>query len=127
MSYSLRNLREVEDSAPKFGLGEIGEAHFAGGELGAQTTGLAFHTLRPGRRSAFGHRHENAEEVYVVLSGAGRVKLDEEIVDVGPLDALRVAPEVTRAFEAGEEGLEVLVFGPRHAGDGEIVEGFWPQ
>jgi mannose-6-phosphate isomerase-like protein (cupin superfamily) len=126
VSYALRNLRETEDSAPRFGLQEVGEAHFPREELGAETIGMAYHVLRPGRRSAFGHRHEQAEEVYVVLSGSGRVRLDDEIVDLGELDALRVAPSVARAFEAGDGGMSLLVFGPRHAGDGEIIADFWP-
>ena len=59
-----------------------------------------------------------------MLSGSGRVKLDDEVVQVGGLDAIRIAPEVTRAFEAGPDGLELLVFGPRHQGDAEIVQDF---
>ena len=125
MSYTIRNLKETEDSAPKFGFGEIGEAHFPREELDAETIGLALHVLKPGKRSAFGHRHEQAEEIYVVVSGGGRVRLDDAVVDVGELDALRVAPRVTRAWEAGADGLTLLVFGPRHAGDGEIVRDFW--
>jgi mannose-6-phosphate isomerase-like protein (cupin superfamily) len=125
MSYTIRNLRDTEDSAPKFGFGELGEAHFPREELDAESIGLAYQVLRPGKRQAFGHRHENAEEIYVVLSGAGRMRLDEEIVEVAALDAIRVAPQMTRAFEAGPEGLAVLVFGPRHEGDGDIDPGFW--
>lgn len=125
MSYTMKNLREVKDVAPKFGFSETQESRFAHGDLEAEDTGLSYHVVRPGRRQAFGHRHENAEEVYVVLSGGGYMKLDDEILELGPMDAIRVAPEVTRAFEAGEEGLEVLAFGPRHAGDGEILQDFW--
>jgi mannose-6-phosphate isomerase-like protein (cupin superfamily) len=125
MDYTIKNLRDTEDSAPKFGLAELGEAHFPREELGAESIGFAYQVLRPGKRNAFGHRHENAEEVYVVLSGGGRMRLDDDLVDVGPLDAIRVAPRVTRAFEAGPDGLTVLVFGPRHAGDGEILRDFW--
>jgi uncharacterized cupin superfamily protein len=125
VDYTIRNLRETEDSAPKFGLDDVGEAHFPREELGADTIGLAYQVLRPGRRSAFGHRHENAEEIYVILAGGGRMRLDEDSVEVAPLDAIRVAPRVTRAFEAGPQGLSVLVFGPRHAGDGEMLPDFW--
>lgn len=60
-----------------------------------------------------------------MLSGAGRVKLDDEIEEIGPLDAIRVAPAVVRAFEAGPEGLELVVFGARFRGDGEILHGWW--
>ena len=128
MSYTIKNLRETKDSAPEFGLDEIQEAHFPGRELNAKTTGLAFHVIRPGRRQGFAHRHEEAEEIYVVLAGGGRVRLDEEMVEVAPLDAIRVAPSVTRAFEAGPDGMELIAFGPRHEGDGEIIrESVWPD
>jgi quercetin dioxygenase-like cupin family protein len=86
---------------------------------------LAYLVLKPGCRQAFGHSHEQAEEVYVVLAGDGRVRLDGETVAIAPLDAIRVAPPVTRGFEAGAEGLTLLVFGPRHAGDGTIIQDFW--
>lgn len=125
MSYSIKNLREVEDSAPKHGFSETQEARFPRDDLETQTTGLAYHVVRPGKRQAFGHRHEDAEEVYVVLAGSGRVKLDDEVLDIGAMDAIRVAPTVGRAFEAGDDGLELLAFGPRHAGDGEIIQDFW--
>jgi mannose-6-phosphate isomerase-like protein (cupin superfamily) len=81
--------------------------------------------LRPGKRSPFSHRHASAEEIYVVLSGSGRIKLDDRISDVRALDAIRIAPQVARAFEAGPEGLELLAFGPHHAGDGEQVDDPW--
>jgi mannose-6-phosphate isomerase-like protein (cupin superfamily) len=61
----------------------------------------------------------------VVLSGSGRIKLDNEIVEVETLDAIRVAPKVTRAFEAGPDGIEVLAVGARHDGDGEIIQNWW--
>jgi uncharacterized cupin superfamily protein len=125
MDYTIRNLSNTEDSAPKFGFGDLGEAHFPREELGATETGMAYHVLKPGRRSAFGHRHDEAEEVYVVISGDGRMRLDDEIVEVTALDAIRVSPPVTRAFEAGPEGLTVLVFGARHESDGELLHDFW--
>ena len=124
-SFTIKNLREVEDSATKFGFAENQEARFAHGDLEAESTGFALERVKPGKRHAFAHRHHEAEEVYVVLSGEGRVKLDDEVRDVRPLDAIRVAPAVTRQFEAGEDGLELLVFGARHERDGEIVPDFW--
>ena len=125
MTHTIKNLSDTVDSAPKFGFAEIGEAHFPREELGAESTGFAYHVLKPGKRQAFGHRHDEAEEVAVVLKGGGRVRLDDEIVDLRELDAIRIAPPVTRAFEAGSDGLTVLVFGPRCAGDGEILQDFW--
>jgi quercetin dioxygenase-like cupin family protein len=61
----------------------------------------------------------------VVLSGTGRLRLDDEVIEVAPMDAIRISPEHARALEAGPEGLEYLAFGPRHDGDAEMVEGFW--
>jgi mannose-6-phosphate isomerase-like protein (cupin superfamily) len=126
MSYTKKNLREVEDSAPKFGYAEVQEAHFAGKSLDAEDSGVSFHVVRPGKRQGFAHKHEKAEEIYVILSGNGRLKLDDEVIEVGPLDAIRIAPHVLRVFEAGPEGLEYIACGARHEGDGELIfEGFW--
>ena len=122
----MRNLMEVEDSAVKFGFSETQEAHFARKDLDAEATGLAYYVVKPGKRQSFGHRHEKAEEIYVVLSGRGRVKLDDEVVDVEAFDAIRVAPQVARAFEAGDDGLEVLAVGAHHGDDrGDMLQDFW--
>ena len=123
--YTRKKLTDVEDSAPKFGLGENQQARFANRDLETEDTGVSLHRLDSGRRSAFGHRHEQAEEVYVVVAGSGRMKLDEEIVELEAMDAIRVAPGVVRAFEGGPGGIEVLAFGPRHEGDGELLPGWW--
>jgi mannose-6-phosphate isomerase-like protein (cupin superfamily) len=120
--FTHRNLRtDVEDSAPKFGFGETQSARFANETMEAEQTGLSLHTVAPGKRQGFAHRHEAAEEVYVVLSGSGRMKLDDEVIEVAALDAIRVSPSVVRAFEAGDGGIEILAFGQAHKGDGELI------
>ncbi|HEY3828865.1 MAG TPA: hypothetical protein VGL57_06685 [Solirubrobacteraceae bacterium] len=125
MSNTIKNLESVEDVAKSHGLSETGEARFARGDLDASQTGLSHQRLAPGKRQAFGHRHQEAEEIYLVLSGSGRVKLDDDIFDIGRLDAIRVAPATTRAFEAGPDGLEFVAFGPHCAGDGELINDWW--
>jgi mannose-6-phosphate isomerase-like protein (cupin superfamily) len=127
MDYSIKNLRQVEDSAAKHGHSEMGEARFANSALKAESTGLAYHVLRPNKRQAFAHKHDEAEEIYVVLAGSGRIKLDDDVVELDTMDAVRLAPSVVRALEAGPDGLELLAFGPRHEADGEImpIESFW--
>jgi quercetin dioxygenase-like cupin family protein len=126
MSYTIKNLASVDDSAPRFGYAEVGEAHFAGRALEAERTGIAYHVLRPNRRQAFAHRHDDAEEIAVVIAGEGRVKLDDEVCEIQALDAIRLAPNVTRQFEAGPEGMSYVVIGPHHDRDGELIfEGFW--
>ena len=123
--FTLKRLTDVEDSAGRFGMSEIQEAHFAQGELQAADTGISYHRLKPNRRQAFAHRHDAAEEVYVVVAGSGRAKLDDEIVELGPLDALRVAPQVVRSFEAGPDGLDYVATGARHERDGEVIRDWW--
>ena len=123
--YTLKNLAAVDDAAARFGYGDAQESRFATKDLEAERTGVGYHRVKPGKRQPFAHRHDEAEEVYVVLAGSGRVKLDDEIVGIAALDAIRVAPDVTRNFEAGPDGLELLAFGARHEGDGEIIPGWW--
>ena len=115
--YTHLNLDEVDDSAPKFGYGELQEARFANEALETEQAGFALERVKPGKRQGFGHRHDNAEEVYVVISGSGRAKLDDEIIDVGELDVVRVPPGTWRGYEAGPQGLEILVFGAPSLGD----------
>jgi mannose-6-phosphate isomerase-like protein (cupin superfamily) len=126
-AYTHLNLNDVDDAAPENGFAERWEARVARNDLGSEQTGVTHFRLRPNKRSPFSHRHEEAEEIYVVLSGSGRAKLDETVVDVGALDAIRVAPRTARAFEAGSEGLEFIVFGPHHPGDGQPVEDPWVE
>jgi mannose-6-phosphate isomerase-like protein (cupin superfamily) len=121
------NLDEVEDAAPGNGFGNRWEARGAREALDACDTGLTHFRLRPGRRSPFNHRHREAEEVYVILAGDGQVKLGDELRAVAPLDAIRVGPEVPRAFEAGPDGLEFIAFGAYREADGEPVEDDWVE
>ena len=129
MAYTIKNLRDVEDAAPKFGMDATGEARFASGDLGLTTSGVSLQRLAPDATQPFGHRHERQEEIYVVLDGSGRIKLDDEIRDVRPWDAIRVEPQVARAFSAGSDGLEFLAFGAPAvesvAADVEMLPGWW--
>ena len=125
MSHTKKNLRDVDDSAARYGLSDKQEARFARRDLGAEQTGVSYLIIKPGRREAFAHRHREAEEIYLVLAGAGRVKLDDELVDLIELDAVRVAPGTTRQFQAGPNGLELLIFGRHVEGDVDQVADFW--
>jgi uncharacterized cupin superfamily protein len=125
MDYVIKNLRDVDDMAPKFGFETVQEARFPWRDLGAERTGLALIRVKPGQRQAFAHRHEEAEEIYVVIGGNGRIKLDDDVQNVRPLDAIRIAPGVARSVEAGPDGIEYLAFGPHHEGDAEMIQDFW--
>jgi mannose-6-phosphate isomerase-like protein (cupin superfamily) len=124
--YTLTNLKEVEDSAPKFGLSPDLEARFVR-ELGLQNSAISYQRLAPSFRMPFAHKHAEQEEVYVILSGGGRLKLDDEIIEVRQWDAVRVPNETTRNFEAGPDGLELLAIGAPNTGpqDAETSPGWW--
>lgn len=129
-NYTVKNLREVEDSAVKFGFAPDMSARFASGDLGLEKSGVSLQGLAPNKRGKFGHRHEQQEELYVIVSGSGRVKLDDDVVELRQWDAVRVPPEVVRQFEAGPDGLELIAFGaPRNdasaAKDAQMLGDVW--
>jgi mannose-6-phosphate isomerase-like protein (cupin superfamily) len=126
-NYTHTNLAEVKDMAVEGGFSECQEARFANQDLELESLGVSYQIVKPDKHHAFGHRHQKAEEVYVVLSGSGKIHLDDEEVAVERLDAIRVAPEVTRGFEAGSDGLELIVFSPKAPGDAEIVSDFFEE
>ena len=125
--YTHANLAELEDMAVQGGFSEFQEARFANEDLDLESLGVSYQIVKPDKHHAFGHRHQKAEEVYVVLSGSGKIHLDDEEVAVEHLDAIRVGPEVTRGFEAGPDGLELIVFSPKAPGDAEIVADFFEE
>lgn len=122
--YTIKNLREVKDVAPDGGVSDYIEARFAHEDLDSERSGISYQVMKAGQRQPFAHKHGEMEEIYVVVSGSGRVKLDDQVEDVGPFDAVRIAPSVVRAFEAGDEDLVVLVFSPRAKGDAEVIQDF---
>jgi mannose-6-phosphate isomerase-like protein (cupin superfamily) len=124
MDYTIKNLREAKDVAADAGLSDSLEARFAHEDLGSETSGISYQVIKAGQRQPFAHRHGEMEEIYVVISGSGRVKLDDGLEDVGPLDAIRIGPSVIRAFEGGDDDLVLLVFSPRAAGDAEVIQDF---
>jgi uncharacterized cupin superfamily protein len=124
--YTVVNLRQdVENMAERYGLAPDLEARFARKPLGLEGGGFSYQRLAPNVEGTDGHRHEAQEEVYVVLGGSGRVKLDDEVREIRQWDAIRVAPEVARGFESGPDGLELLAIGFGEGGDAEMLEGFW--
>ena len=124
-SYSKINFEDVQDSYAQYGMGEHGESRYVRADVGAEAVGVTHYRMRPGRRTGFAHRHKQVEELYIVLSGGGRMKIDDDLIDLRERDVVRVAPQSVREFEAGPDGLELLATGGHAAGDGELVEGWW--
>jgi mannose-6-phosphate isomerase-like protein (cupin superfamily) len=126
--YTKTNLWEVENQAPKFDMPEELEARFARTALEGETLGLSLMKLGPGFRIPFGHKHVDQEEVYVIVRGSARIKIEDEIVELGEWDAIRVDKNTMRGVEAGPAGVEYLAFG---AGDdptdAEVVPDWWKE
>jgi quercetin dioxygenase-like cupin family protein len=125
--YSLINLHAIEDSVGDRAPGI--EGRFARKHLDSRDLGVSHFRYEPNLRSPMAHSHREQEEAYVVVAGSGRALLDDEVVELSQWDVVRVAPEVVRAFEAGPDGLELLVVGgPKPAdGDGVMGEANWPE
>jgi mannose-6-phosphate isomerase-like protein (cupin superfamily) len=126
-SYTKVNLKEVEDQAPRFGLEERMEARMARVPLELEHSGISYQRIAPNFRLPYGHKHKNQEEVYVLVSGSARAKLDDEVVELGPWDAIRVPKDTMRSFEAGPEGAEFIALGAPNTGpgDAETTAGWW--
>jgi quercetin dioxygenase-like cupin family protein len=124
-NFSIKNLKEVDDSARDRGP-DI-EARFGRKHLDSEHLGVSYFRYGPGFRPPFGHRHREQEEAYVVVGGSGRMRLDDEVIELRQWDAVRVAPGVVRAFEGGPDGLEFIAVGNDRpeGGDGEMVQDFW--
>ena len=125
--YTLKNLlRDVPDAAAE--RDDDIEARFARNHIDSEHLGVSLFRYGANFRTPFGHRHREQEEVYVVISGSGRVRLEDEVIELAPWDVLRVAPRVARGFEAGPEGLEIVAVGNDRpeGGDGEMLPEFWP-
>jgi len=125
--YTVTNLKEVEDAAARFGLSPNLEARFARKALECEQLALSYQRVAPGFRVPFGHRHARQEEIYVILSGSGRLRIGEDTIDVGPWDAVRIAPNAMRGLEAGPDGVELLAIGAPlgEENDAEMVQSWW--
>ncbi|MDX6510432.1 MAG: hypothetical protein QOG81_2184 [Gaiellaceae bacterium] len=122
------NLKEdVDDQAPNFGLSPNLEMRMARVPLDMQNSGMSYQRIAPNFRMPFGHKHKTQEEVYVVLSGSLRMKIEDDVHDLKQWDAVRVDKDTMRSFEGGPEGAEMLAIGAPSTGpgDGDMVQGWW--
>jgi mannose-6-phosphate isomerase-like protein (cupin superfamily) len=127
--YTVVNLKDVEDLAPRFGYAPNLQSRFARVPLGLERSGISHFTIAPDFRVPFGHRHSVQEEIYVVAVGSARIKLDDEVVELRRWDAVRVPAETARAIQGGPEGAEVIAFGAPSTAepDAEVVADFWEE
>jgi len=124
--YTKLNLKDdVDDQGPNFGFESKIEARMARVPLELEHSGVSYLRLAPGFRLPWGHTHKTQEEVYILVGGSARAKLDDEVVELKPLDA--VPKDTMRGFEAGPEGAELIAVGAPHTGpgDAELAHGWW--
>ena len=122
--YKLVNLKELDNPAAQHGM-EGFEARFGRKALELEQFGFSYQKFGPDWRQPFGHTHSGQEEAYVVIAGGGRIKIEDEIVELKQWDAVRVPSGVKRQLESGSDGLEILAIGGTPAGDGEIIQNWW--
>jgi mannose-6-phosphate isomerase-like protein (cupin superfamily) len=125
--YTVVNLKEVEDMAPRFGLSPGLESRFARAPLELESSGLSYFRIAPDFRTPFGHTHREQEEIYLVVGGSAKVKLDDEVVELEQWDAVRIPRGTMRAVEGGPQGAELIAFGaPSNENrDVEMVRDWW--
>ena len=122
------NLKDdVDDQAPNFGLSPNLEARMARVPLEMEHSGISYQRIAPNFRVPFAHKHKNQEEVYLVVSGSVRMKVEDEILELKQWDAVRVHKDTMRSFEGGPEGAEVIAIGAPNTGpgDAEMVNDWW--
>lgn len=124
-AYSKINLMNLDNSAQAKAAGV--DARFARSHIDSEHLGVSHFRYPPNFKPSDGHSHREQEEVYVVLSGSGRARLNDDEVDIGPWDVVRVAPSTIRGFAAGPDGLEVLAVGSDRpeGGDGQSAKDWW--
>jgi mannose-6-phosphate isomerase-like protein (cupin superfamily) len=124
-AYTITNFNDIETPNPN----PDRDAKFARSRIGSEHLGISYFRYAPNFRGTAGHSHREQEEVYVVISGSGRVKLDDEIFELKQWDVVRVSPPVVRAFAGGPEGMELIVAGTDRpeGGDGVGADDFWPE
>ena len=109
-----------------------GEMKFLTGPLATEQVALTYRRMPPGSggKGSYGHRHKTQEEICLVLSGRLEFKLDDEVVEVGPLTAVRIAPQTVRSiWNEGPDDAELLIASTKIddvMADVEKVEDFWP-
>jgi uncharacterized cupin superfamily protein len=126
--YTKLNLKDdVDDQGPNFGFEGKIEARMARVALELEQSGVSYLGLAPNFRIPWGHTHKTQEEVYILIGGSARARLGDEVVELRPLDALRVPKDTMRGFEAGPEGAELIAIGAPHTGpgDAELAQGWW--
>ena len=118
MPFTQKNIKgDLEDIGSLFNGAPDLEFRAGTRVLELEQSSLSYQRIPPDYRFPYGHTHVTQEEVYVVVRGSGRIKIDDVIVELEEWDAVRVPPGSWRGYEAGPDGLEILVVGAPNLGE----------
>jgi mannose-6-phosphate isomerase-like protein (cupin superfamily) len=123
---------EIAEAADAFEGKYPGAMRFLSGPLETEQISITYREMPPGSggKGGYGHHHKTQEEIYLVVSGRLEFKLGDEVREVGPLAAVRVAPETVRSvWNEGPDDATLVIVSKRSndpRDDVELVEDFWP-
>ena len=127
--YTIKTFDDVPDV-----LGDYpGEMRMLAGGLESEQVALTYRRMpqHTGGKGSYGHRHEEQEEIYFVISGTLQFKLDDDVIDAGPGTAIRVGPQVFRSVWNDEpEEAELVIVSVRvddPRSETELTPDFWPD
>jgi mannose-6-phosphate isomerase-like protein (cupin superfamily) len=109
-----------------------GEMRFFAQPVGAEQVALTWRSMPPGTggKGSYGHRHRTQEEIYFVVSGTLQFKLGDDVVEVGPHTAVRVAADTYRSVHNDGPGeAEVVICSIKSDSpedETEMTPDFWP-
>jgi mannose-6-phosphate isomerase-like protein (cupin superfamily) len=126
--YTHLNLKDdVDDQAPNFGLAPNLEFRMARVPLEMENAGISYLRIGPGFRMPFGHKHKQQEEVYVLVKGSAKIKIEDDVHELKQWDAVRLHRDTMRSFEGGPEGAEFIAIGAPNTGpgDADMTQDWW--
>ena len=126
--YTVQNLKEIENQGVKFGLDENNiQFRMAKDPLECEHCGISYLRLGPGWRAPWGHSHKTQEEIYILVNGSARMKVEDDLIEMKPFTAVRVSKDAMRGYEGGPDGADLIVVGAPKTGSGDAdnVQDWW--
>lgn len=91
-----------------------GEMRMMRGALGSKQIALTYRLIPAGYKPAHGHSHTKIDEIVFVFAGTLQLKLDDEIIEVGPNTAVKISPETKRGYHnLGTEDVHMIIASPQ--------------
>jgi mannose-6-phosphate isomerase-like protein (cupin superfamily) len=129
-SYSIVTSDEAPDMMAQYE--GFGEMRFFAEPLATEQVAFTWRLMPPGSggKGSYGHRHRDQEEIYFVVRGNLEFKLGDEVVEVGPRTAVRIASDLFRSVHnSSDEEAEMVIVSVRSDDEDqtEMTPDFWPE